>query len=92
MATPYCVVDAPGGVDVTWISFSGSSVPEQQLRDDQVATMSSMAVPDENDVVLEEAGVDVVGALAPGRLFHEPNGNNVPEYTALIRVPSLAWP
>ena len=35
------------------------------------ATMSSMARPDEDDVVLEEARVDVVGALAAGRLLDD---------------------
>ena len=35
----------------------------------RLATMSSIGRPDEDDVVLEEARVDVVRALAAGRLL-----------------------
>ena len=44
---------------------------EQELGDDQVRHHVVDGGADEDDVVLEEARVDVVGALAAGRLLHD---------------------
>ncbi len=61
---------AAGGVDVE-VDVPGLVLllEEQELGDDGVRQGIGDHVPDEDDVVLEEPGVDVVGALAAPRLL-----------------------
>ena len=44
---------------------------EQQLRDDQVRGFVVHLAAEEDDAVLEKAGIDVIGAFAAGRLLHD---------------------
>ena len=54
------------------MSFSGIlGLEEEELGDDQVGDVVVDRRPEEDDAVLEEAGVDVVGALAATGLLDD---------------------
>ena len=55
---------------------------EEELGDDQVGDHVVDRRPDEDDVVLEQARVDVVGPLAAGRLLHDHRDQGARELVA----------
>ena len=63
---------AAGRVDVDGDVLLGIlGLEEQQLRDDQVRDVVVDGLAEEDDVVFEQTGVDVVGALAARRLLYD---------------------
>ncbi len=58
---------------------------EEQLGDDQVGDVSSIGVAEEDDAVLEQAGVDVVGPLAAAGLLDDDGNQHVSRSLPLTR-------
>lgn len=70
MASP-AVTEPPGGVDIhVDVLFRVSHLEEQELGDDGVRHVVVNGGADEDDAILQEAGVDVKGAFAAAVLLH----------------------